>query len=49
MKYTQLTKWAWLLILAIIVLLGATTFIEQLQGTEYVSAHIYHTWWFCGC
>lgn len=48
-KYKLLTKLVWLLMLALIVLLGTTTFIEQFQGADYTSAHIYHTYWFCGC
>ena len=33
---------------ALILLLGTATFIEQAKGTSFVSQHIYHTLWFCG-
>ena len=31
----------------IIVCLGAATIIEKYQGSEYVSTHIYGSWWMC--
>ena len=36
------------MMVALILLLGAATFIEQAKGTSFVSTHIYHTLWFCG-
>ena len=30
-----------------LVLLGATTIVENVWGTDFVSSHVYHTWWFC--
>ncbi|MDD3039787.1 cytochrome c biogenesis protein CcsA [Bacteroides sp.] len=31
----------------LIVLLAATTFVEQVYGTDFVEKNIYHTIWFC--
>lgn len=33
-------------LIGIIGLLGFATFVEQARGPLFVSAHIYHTWWF---
>lgn len=35
-----------LLFIATIGVLGVATFVEQAQGSSFVAAHIYHTWWF---
>ena len=32
---------------AIVLLLGAATFVEQAKGNAYATVHIYHSWWFC--
>ena len=31
----------------LVALLAATTFAEQIHGTDFVEKHIYHTIWFC--
>ncbi len=31
----------------LVALLAATTFAEQIRGTDFVEKHIYHTIWFC--
>ena len=31
----------------LVALLAATTFAEQMHGTDFVEKHIYHTIWFC--
>lgn len=36
-----------LLYILMLVLLGATTIVENVWGTDFVSSHVYHTWWFC--
>jgi len=48
-KYKLLTRLLTILMVALIVLLGAATFIEQDKGTAFVSKNIYHTYWFCAC
>lgn len=35
------------LYVALLLLLAATTLVEQARGTEFVTAHVYHTVWFC--
>lgn len=47
-KYNLLTKCLTIMMVVLILLLGAATFIEQAKGTSFVSTHIYHTLWFCG-
>lgn len=36
------------LFVALILLLGGATFVEQGHGAAYAAQHIYHTWWFFG-
>lgn len=31
----------------LVALLAATTFVEQMYGTDFVEKHVYHTVWFC--
>jgi len=45
-KYKYFTRLLVLLMLTIIVVMGAATFVEQAHGSQYVSEHIYHTVWF---
>ena len=47
-KYNLLTKCLTLMMVALILILGVATFIEQAKGTSFVSTHIYRTLWFCG-
>ena len=36
-----------LLYLAIIVAMGAATFLEKYHGSDFASSHVYGSWWFC--
>jgi len=36
-----------LLYLALIIVMGAATFIEKYHGTAFTASHIYGSWWFC--
>ena len=42
----MLKKITILLYIVIIVVLGATTIIEHLQGSDYALSHLYGAWWF---
>ena len=35
------------LYITIILIMAGATFIEYSKGTEFVSTHIYGSWWFC--
>ena len=34
------------LYIVVVVVMAAATIVEKYQGTEYVSDHVYGSWWF---
>lgn len=46
MRHSATSKLPFVLMLVIVVVLGAATFVEEYYGTDYAHLHIYGSWWF---
>ena len=46
MKSSGISNTAFILIACVAVVIAAATFVEDVQGTAFVTAHVYCAWWF---
>lgn len=46
MKSSGISNTAFILIACVAVVIAAATFVEDVQGTAFVTAHVYRAWWF---
>lgn len=46
MRSSGISNTAFILIACVAVVIAAATFVEDVQGTAFVTAHVYRAWWF---